>query len=188
MQAPGQGETGLFPATRITPFEECPSSTAVPHHCGRCLFAVFTTLRRCSVEKSVVLNTVAGGEHPILPWAWFPFKVLRCAGTPVCARPNPRLETSDWGAPVHTLGNRRTGCQGNTPERVRETAWVVRARGHKRDQSLEALDRQVDRESSAGKRPFRGMGSRFPTDWNPFLSSPEYRASPEFLDVDRNRV
>ena len=31
---------GTFPATRFTPFEEFPSSAAVPHHCGRCLRAV----------------------------------------------------------------------------------------------------------------------------------------------------
>ena len=29
-----------LPATRFTPFEDFPSSTAVPHHCGRCLLAV----------------------------------------------------------------------------------------------------------------------------------------------------
>jgi hypothetical protein len=28
------------PATRFTPFEDFPSSAAVPHHCGRCLHAV----------------------------------------------------------------------------------------------------------------------------------------------------
>jgi hypothetical protein len=31
-----------FPATRFTPFEEFPSSAAVPHHCGRCHLAVTT--------------------------------------------------------------------------------------------------------------------------------------------------
>jgi hypothetical protein len=29
-----------FPAPRVIPFEEFPSSAAVPHHCGRCLLAV----------------------------------------------------------------------------------------------------------------------------------------------------
>jgi len=30
------GEAFAFPAPRIVPFEEFPSSAAVPHHCGRC--------------------------------------------------------------------------------------------------------------------------------------------------------
>jgi hypothetical protein len=40
--APPEGgrATGTIPATRFTPFEEFPSSAAVPHHCGRCLPAV----------------------------------------------------------------------------------------------------------------------------------------------------
>jgi len=36
-----------FPATRFTPFEEFPSLTAVPHHCGRC---PHTVAFRCSVS------------------------------------------------------------------------------------------------------------------------------------------
>ena len=32
----GSGRTFTFPAPRVIPFEEFPSSTAVPHHCGRC--------------------------------------------------------------------------------------------------------------------------------------------------------
>jgi hypothetical protein len=31
-----------FPAPRVIPFEEFPSSAAVPHHCGRCPLAVST--------------------------------------------------------------------------------------------------------------------------------------------------
>jgi hypothetical protein len=37
-QAPGP--IRRFPATRFTPFEEYPSSTAVLHHCSRCLLVV----------------------------------------------------------------------------------------------------------------------------------------------------
>jgi hypothetical protein len=34
------GPTGTIPASQFTPLEEFPSSTAVPHHCGRCLLDV----------------------------------------------------------------------------------------------------------------------------------------------------
>jgi hypothetical protein len=45
---------------------------------------------RCSAPGSVVPSAVSGGRHPLLPWAWFPFRALK--PTPRCrvARPPSR--------------------------------------------------------------------------------------------------
>jgi hypothetical protein len=42
--------SGTFPTTRFTPFEDFPSSAAVPHHCGRCLPAVTVLSYAASTE------------------------------------------------------------------------------------------------------------------------------------------
>ena len=49
------GRTGSIPATRFTPFEDFPSSVAVPHHCGRCLLAV-TVLPGAGVPAEAVVR------------------------------------------------------------------------------------------------------------------------------------
>jgi len=56
------GNPTRLPATRFTPFEEYPSSVAVPHHCGRCLPAVTSPASLAEAEASA--NTQADHKSP----------------------------------------------------------------------------------------------------------------------------
>jgi len=65
--------SGTVPATRFTPFEEFPSSAAVPHHCGRCLLAV--TVRRSAAKSGrsrSVHPTAPDRSRSRNPLAWLP--------------------------------------------------------------------------------------------------------------------
>jgi len=53
------GETALIPAARFTPFEEFPSSAAVPHHCGRCPHDVGSCRDRENAEALSSMSTRA---------------------------------------------------------------------------------------------------------------------------------
>jgi hypothetical protein len=48
-----------FPAARFTPFEEFPSSAAVPHHCGRCPHDVGSCRDRENAEALSSMSTRA---------------------------------------------------------------------------------------------------------------------------------
>jgi hypothetical protein len=65
--------SGTVPATRFTPFEEFPSSAAVPHHCGRCLLAVAVRRSTAEVGRSRSLHSTAFGRSRARnPLAWLP--------------------------------------------------------------------------------------------------------------------
>jgi hypothetical protein len=75
-----RASNGTIPATRFTPFEDFPSSAAVPHHCGPCLPAV-TVLPGAGTDMSrfpcrtrthrsgtrTPAWTLPGGRRPALP-------------------------------------------------------------------------------------------------------------------------
>jgi hypothetical protein len=79
--------TGTFPATRFTPFEDFPSSAAVPHHCGRCLPAVTVLPGAKSQPKPSPLPTASPPRwvaySPKVPTRESPVALPREAGWPV---------------------------------------------------------------------------------------------------------
>jgi hypothetical protein len=61
--------TLAFPASRVVPFEEFPSSAAAPHHCGRCPPAVAACSRSAKRSTEVYAHvTVAGREAVEVSW------------------------------------------------------------------------------------------------------------------------
>jgi hypothetical protein len=68
-----QEVVGTVPATRFTPFEEFPSSAAVPHHCGRCLLGVTAHRSTAGSGRSRSLRSTAPGRSRSRnPRAWLP--------------------------------------------------------------------------------------------------------------------
>jgi len=101
------GEAIAFPAPRIVPFEEFPSSAAVPHHCGRCplAFAARSSHLDCPAEAELPPPWPEPRREPVPSEAEAWADTLRLRGPkPLPTRVLPRA-----GAPGRVLLDLRRG-------------------------------------------------------------------------------
>jgi len=120
--------SGTVPATRFTPFEEFPSSAAVPHHCGRCLLAVTVHRSTAKGGRSRSLHSTASdrsrARNPLACAPEGDSQVgcgagLRCGDAPIRRSGPPRhrsaLRASGRGrAPwARITASRRARCRSN---------------------------------------------------------------------------
>lgn len=181
------GFHGSFPATRITPFEEFPFPTAALCHHSRCLLAVLTTSRRCSVGKSVMSSRRCQRWTPYPSMGFVPlqgpslFESGSCVSLSTMFPPASRREQ----APFHTWPmNRRSGYPSEEGRRSRSFSAPGEA---ERNRTLEKSIRQVGEDSRWGVSPSEEGDPGFPPVGIPSRVR-RNQDEPVFLDVDRSRV